>query len=672
MSTIFSKPRINFIEQRDTIEETKEPNDFDLQESELSPEIISQDSNIIISHRSTNLDNEPIITKIKKIRHEYESGLLINNLEKKDMLIEYEDFELYDKRANPIFVRNLLNMINVINRIWLSVEKNVEIFHKILKDYFNTKFSYLEDEYTDFALAMPLQKSALMKVYEMKEPFPDLTDKSKHLNNFYLDLEKIKSYTLQEMSISAILAKTNANDFVVFPNTIFYIKQNSVVNKLRKIFQNPKAIKLQNNQRENNFLGFNELDYVVKVKSNDILIEPTNMMNHVRIGNSNNYLDEKILFDKNTIHFFEFKTKGNNIDKEINDLTIKSKRFMKIYETNPSNFDFLEIATDNYKCHYIYNDNRNSIAEKLPFINEKDASVIYSSPGNEISLIVTIQTKMENEISELKTEINELKTEISKLNSKFNNFEKNLSNLFKDSINPKSTFSKHYKNMSKTIINFKSLLSENEKLEKDFITFKSFSQEKPGSWIDFFNGIFKQYLSQIDSLDNKLNQFFLSKKNCNELLIIKDILGKSQFKNNEDKKLKNLFTNLEVENFKDMLYLSMKYVFFQVNNENLLDCFSDKEDIKIHEMIIRIFKYIKYQKDNDIEESELIIIQLAVLRQVTDIAQINEDYSELCSNLLSINKISFKQFIIGCILLINGENDNDMELIKNFLKYNDY
>ena len=143
----------------------------------------------------------------------------------------------------------------------------------------------------------------------MKDPFPDINDGASHLNKFYLDLNKIKSYTLQEMSLSAIFSKTNINDFIAFPNAVFYLKQSSVVNKLRQLFKNPKNIKIQNIERENNFLGFNEIDYVVKVKSNDIIIEATKMMNYVRLGNSNNYLDEKINSIKIRFIFLSLKHK---------------------------------------------------------------------------------------------------------------------------------------------------------------------------------------------------------------------------------------------------------------------------------------------------------------------------------------------------------------------------
>ena len=73
------------------------------------------------------------------------------------------------------------------------MKKNVLTFHEMLKKYFNAKFSYLDDEFTDFVLAMPLQKATLMKVYEMISPFPDITEQSILLNNLYLSLDKKKN-----------------------------------------------------------------------------------------------------------------------------------------------------------------------------------------------------------------------------------------------------------------------------------------------------------------------------------------------------------------------------------------------------------------------------------------------------------------------------------------------
>ena len=664
MSTILSKPKGHTSVEKNIIEETKEEFDSEQEEMVLSPNQNYQ-INIINLPKSIYSLDETINQKIKNIKYEYESGLILNKLPVKDMLMEYKDFELHGKRANPIFARNLLNMINVINLIWLSVEKNVHTFHEMLKKYFNTKFSYLDDEFTDFVLAMPLQKATLMKVYEMSNPFPDITEQSILLNNLYLSLDKIKEYTLQEMSLSALFSKTNINDYIVLPNAIFYIRQKSVINKFRKLIPLPSNIKPTNAEREKKYLGFNELDYVVKVKSNDVLIEATNMINYVKKDNANNYLNEQIQFDKNTVHFFEFKTNGYKVDQEINDLIKKSKRYMNIFKTNVvSNFNFFEMDNDNYKCHYVYDENRDSTSKKLPNIDDKEATLIYSSPGNEISLLVTIQNKMQNEITNLKKEMSEL-------NLKFNNMEKNLINLFKDSINPRKSFIKHNKDISSKIINFESELTESDKLEKTYLTFKSLSEKDPEKWTDLFGIYFKDYASHINEFDKKINNFFILQNNLDALLIIKNCLGKSEFQEKEVEDLKNLFKNLDLKSYHDMLYLSIKYVFFQINNENLLDCFSDSNDNHIHDMIIKVFEYTKYQKDNNVNEKEFIIIQVAILKQIVDIAIISADYSNLCKELLCANT-SLKQFIIGCILLINAENDDVMNLIKHFLDYYEY
>lgn len=186
--------------------EKKLPND--LSEEEEFTENNYQKINSISLQESLKLSNPPIDIIIDNIKNEFDSGLMINKLEKEKMLMNYEDFELSLHRQNPIFVRNLLNIINVINLLWLIVKKNVLNFHQMLKK-FNSKFGYLDEEFTDFVLAIPLQKAALMKVFEMENPFPDLSEDYTKVNYLYLDIEKIKSYSLQEMSLSAMFSKAN-------------------------------------------------------------------------------------------------------------------------------------------------------------------------------------------------------------------------------------------------------------------------------------------------------------------------------------------------------------------------------------------------------------------------------------------------------------------------------
>ena len=67
------------------------------------------------------------------------------------------------------------------------------------------------------------------------------------------------------MSLSVLFSKTNINDYIILPNAIFFIRQNSVINKFRKLIPLPSNIKATNVEREKKYLGFNKLDYVVKV-----------------------------------------------------------------------------------------------------------------------------------------------------------------------------------------------------------------------------------------------------------------------------------------------------------------------------------------------------------------------------------------------------------------------
>jgi hypothetical protein len=48
-------------------------------------------------------------------------------------LLEIDSFEIFSKQnINPVFARNLLNIIHIINFIWLASKNKIEIFHRIL------------------------------------------------------------------------------------------------------------------------------------------------------------------------------------------------------------------------------------------------------------------------------------------------------------------------------------------------------------------------------------------------------------------------------------------------------------------------------------------------------------------------------------------------------------
>ena len=622
--------------------EKKLPND--LSEEEEFTENNYQKINSISLQESLKLSNPPIDIIIDNIKNEFDSGLMINKLEKEKMLMNYEDFELSLHRQNPIFVRNLLNIINVINLLWLIVKKNVLNFHQMLKK-FNSKFGYLDEEFTDFVLAIPLQKAALMKVFEMENPFPDLSEDYTKVNYLYLDIEKIKSYSLQEMSLSAMFSKANIYNIINYPYAIFYIKQNSVINNFIQLFQYPLNIKTRNIKRASEFRGYNEIDYVVYVKSNDVILDPTNMINYVSIDDDKNYLNKQIKFTKNKIHFFEFKTQGNNISNFIDELSIKSKRFMKIYKSNViPNFQFFEHVNE-YQCHFIYDEKRDSTLNNLSEVKDKETSIIYSSPGNQVSLLISIlnnQKKFDKQLSEIKNE--------------FNVFKKNISNLFKDKINPKSSYIKYEKDIINKIIDFKSNLTEVEKFEYQYISLKSSIQRTPELFIELFELYFREHTKVIKELDNKISNFFKIGNNIQDLLVVFNCLGKSNFKEEEVEKLKNLFNSLNIKCYNDVLYLCIKYVFFQIGNETLLDCFSDPKDAQIHDMIINLFKLAKYQKIKKLKSNEMIPIETAILVEVMKIAKLNKEYSRLCCELLLNYEINLKQFIIGSILLNNSEN----------------
>ena len=66
-------------------------------------------------------------------------------------LLGMNSFEIFNKKKiNPVFARNLLNIIHIINFIWIASKNKIDIFHKTLLNL-GIMFYYLLDG-VDYAL----------------------------------------------------------------------------------------------------------------------------------------------------------------------------------------------------------------------------------------------------------------------------------------------------------------------------------------------------------------------------------------------------------------------------------------------------------------------------------------------------------------------------------------
>jgi hypothetical protein len=67
-----------------------------------------------------------------------EDLMLIPNLDEEivpntSALLTTDSFEIFSKvNVNPIFTRELLNIIQVVNFVWIASKNNIDLFHKTL------------------------------------------------------------------------------------------------------------------------------------------------------------------------------------------------------------------------------------------------------------------------------------------------------------------------------------------------------------------------------------------------------------------------------------------------------------------------------------------------------------------------------------------------------------
>lgn len=177
----------------------------------------------------------------------------------------------------------------------------------------------------------------------------------------------------------------------------------------------------------------------------------------------------------------------------------------------------------------------------------------------------------------------------------------------------------------------------------------------------------KIIFNKIKQLEKDVNNFFMKEKYLNDLSLISNFLGKSNFDEDEIKNLKDLFEKTEIQSFTNAAYYFIKYVFFQINSEKLLDCYSDERDVKIHEYILNLFKYTRYIKEEKNENTQLASTKIAIMLQIIGIANLNSRYLKLCAKYFKNEEITLDRFILGCILLINTENNEASYLIMNIL-----
>ena len=417
-------------------------------ETLLNSTMISNNSTYeSIKDRTTSLIKSETVNK-KELEDCAQELMLIPNLDDEiisasECLIDQNSFEIFQKeKVNPIFIRNLLNIIQVINFVWVASKNNVDIFHKTLLNI-GIMFSYLfrnekdDNEGVDFGLLAPIPNIIYDFIskngkYSFKSP-----DKFKFNEEiFSSDANDVQiGYIYKETSIIKIFSSFNPEKVTICPKIIYYMEHNSALKLFeQKIFDSPMNFKnLIYNEKE--FNGYNEIDMSFFLNEKTTIKE-NNTFNIIKEKNNNyvyrSYDQDKpkdIIFEKDTNIFLELKTSCKNatIDDIVSKLSNMAQRFSFAYK-NPaySSLD-KKFSKNSISYSVIYDSNRNNLVSQMFKFSDlkKEVEVYYNSVNAPISSIVSLQNQIrgvKKEITKLQEQTTDYKEQITKLQEQMKEF----------------------------------------------------------------------------------------------------------------------------------------------------------------------------------------------------------------------------------------------------------
>ena len=424
-------------------------------ETLLNSTMISNNSTYeSIKDRTTSLIKSETVNK-KELEDCAQELMLIPNLDNEiisasECLIDQNSFEIFQKeKENPIFIRNLLNIIQVINFVWVASKNNVDIFHKTLLNI-GIMFSYLfrnekdDNEGVDYGLLAPIPNIIYDFIskngkYSFKSP-----DKFKFNEEiFSSDANDVQiGYIYKETSIIKIFSSFNPEKVTICPKIIYYMEHNSALKLFeQKIFDSPTNFKnLIYNEKE--FNGYNEIDMSFFLNEKTTIKE-NNTFNIIKEKNNNyvyrSYDQDKpkdIIFEKDTNIFLELKTSCKNatIDDIVSKLSNMAQRFSFAYK-NPaySSLD-KKFSKNSISYSVIYDSNRNSLVSQMFKFSDlkKEVEVYYNSVNAPISSIVSLQNQIrgvKKEITKLQEQTTDYKEQITKLQEQTTDYKEQITKL---------------------------------------------------------------------------------------------------------------------------------------------------------------------------------------------------------------------------------------------------
>lgn len=347
-------------------------------------------------------------------------------------LVNNNFFEIAHKeKVNPVFIRNLLNVIQIINFVWIASKNNVEIFHKTLLTL-GIMFSYLfrnekdDKDGVDYALLCPIPNI----IYDFiakngKNSFKNPNDFIFEEDLFSTDKSETQiGYVYQETSISQILSNLNSEKVTICPKIMYYFEYDSSKELFNKNIFNSPTNYLNLTHNEKDFKGYNEIDFSfilseeTKIKENFTfnIVKKKNDNFISRIYSPNESND--IVFPIDTNIFMEIKSSLKNIqiDETSDKLINMSKRFSNGYKNCAYSSLDKKFATNDTCYFLIYDNNRidlfNQAMENKTI--DKNVEICYNSVNAPISSIVALQ----NQIRDLKKKLTQFQEEFESYRKK--------------------------------------------------------------------------------------------------------------------------------------------------------------------------------------------------------------------------------------------------------------
>ena len=403
--------------------------------------------NIILIEKALELLNQEKVDYEKLLiccKELLDIGVL--DLDIQDGLLDENAFEIIEKEnSNPIFIRNLLNKISIINFVWKGSKGNIKQFHDILLQL-NILFSFIyrnqKDEQggVDYVLLTSIQDN----IYEnVVKKGIQCFNKNYSFDENYLSPNKTKEQiglVYQENTISKLTSLLNGKEQIL-PSIMYYLKYNSSKDLFKKnIFNNPKNF-LELNHEEKSFYGFNEIDFSFFLKEN-ISIPQNFIYNKVKEKTKNEFIEYNpmeqscILLPKDTNIFIEIKTNITTLEgKSIKNI---ADRFYESYKNIAYDQVQKKFIQEEKAYYLLYNNNRDDAYGLLKnniFIEKnKEVEIQYNSGYVQISSLVSLQnnirvinnkmTEQEKQIKDLKEKFDEKNEEIKDLKEKFEEYKK--------------------------------------------------------------------------------------------------------------------------------------------------------------------------------------------------------------------------------------------------------